>query len=85
MSQITEKQQTLLKAVQEAAEEMYESETNAIYHAIEKIMRQGLIEVALKNANGNQSKAALALGINRATFRTYTKQVGTYTYTPVEG
>ena len=79
MSQITEKQQTLLKAVQEAAEEMHASEMNAIYHAIQKTMRKGVIEVALKNANGNQSKAALALGINRATFRTYSKQVGIYT------
>lgn len=83
MSQLTEKQAVLLKSVQKAAEEMYEAGKPAIYHAIEKNMRQALIEVALKNAHGNQSKAAIALGINRATLRTYAKQVGIYT--PLEG
>ena len=81
--QLTEKQAVLLKAVQEAAEEMYEAGKPAIYHTIKKTIHQALIEVALKNTHGNQSKAAIELGINRATLRTYAKQVGIYT--PLEG
>ena len=81
MSQLTEKQQSLLKAVQDATDELYTSGTPAIYQAIGKVMRLGMLEVALKNANGNQSAAAFALGINRATFRSYAHQTGLLPYT----
>jgi hypothetical protein len=39
--------QTLLKAVQDATDELYTSGTPAIYQAIGKVMRLGMLEVAL--------------------------------------
>jgi Fis family transcriptional regulator len=48
----------------------------ALYAIILSQVEQPLLETALNRANGNQSKAAKMLGINRNTLRKKMKQYG---------
>ena len=44
-------------------------EPNAIYDMIQRVVEKPLLEVVMKHAAGNQSRAAEWLGINRNTLR----------------
>ena len=44
-------------------------EPNAIYDMIQRVVERPLLEVVMKHAGGNQSRAAEWLGINRNTLR----------------
>ena len=44
-------------------------EPNAIYDMIQRVVERPLLEVVMKHAAGNQSRAAEWLGINRNTLR----------------
>ena len=44
-------------------------EPNAIYDMMQRVVERPLLEVVMKHAEGNQSRAAEWLGINRNTLR----------------
>ena len=44
-------------------------EPSAIYEMIQRVVERPLLEVVMKHAAGNQSRAAVWLGINRNTLR----------------
>ena len=44
-------------------------EPTAIYDMIQRVVERPLLEVVMKHADGNQSRAAEWLGINRNTLR----------------
>lgn len=49
---------------------------DGLYHFVMKEVEQPLLETVLKYTNGNQSKAAKLLGINRGTLRKKLQQHG---------
>jgi Fis family transcriptional regulator, factor for inversion stimulation protein len=44
-------------------------EPSAMYEMIQRVVEKPLLEVVMKHADGNQSRAAAWLGINRNTLR----------------
>ncbi len=50
--------------------------TNGLYQMVLGTVERPLLEVVLKHAGGNQTKAAEVLGINRGTLRKKLKQYG---------
>jgi len=45
------------------------TEPSAMYEMIQRVVERPLLEVVMKHADGNQSRAAEWLGINRNTLR----------------
>ena len=51
-------------------------DTTDLYRQVLDEVERPLLEVIMKHTRGNQSKAALCLGLNRATLRTKLKRHG---------
>ena len=51
-------------------------DTTNLYRQVVDEVERPLLEVIMKHTRGNQSKAALCLGLNRATLRTKLKRHG---------
>lgn len=51
-------------------------DTNGVYQLVLAEVEEPLLEAVMKYTRGNQSKAAIILGINRGTLRTKLKKYG---------
>ena len=74
------KQSPLTNAVKQSVASFYrdlgDEKVSGMYHMVVNVVEKVLIEDVLKRSQGNQSIAALALGINRNTLRAKMKKFG---------
>lgn len=67
---------TLEDKIRELDDALYPGKKGALYRAVLERVEKCLIEHILERTEGNQVKAARALGINRNTFRVKIKRLG---------
>ena len=65
------------EAVKTEVQNQFGKNDGAIFNSVLKQVKRGLIQQIMHECHNNQSAAARALGINRASLRTYIKQVFT--------
>ncbi|PID46816.1 MAG: Fis family transcriptional regulator [Proteobacteria bacterium] len=64
------------KAVSDYLELLGEHDATNLYRQVVDEVERPLLEVIMKHTRGNQSKAAMCLGMNRATLRSKLKRHG---------
>jgi DNA-binding protein Fis len=67
------------QAVKQEVQLQMSAESVGIWNSIQHQVKRGAIAQAMHETRNNQKAAALALGINRASLRTYIKRVFTKT------
>ena len=65
------------EAVKTEVQNQFGKNDGAIFNSVLKQVKRGMIQQIMHECRNNQSAAAKALGINRASLRTYIKQVFT--------
>ena len=65
------------QAVKTEVQNQFGKNDGAIFNGVLKQVKRGMIQQIMHECRNNQSAAAKALGINRASLRTYIKQVFT--------
>ena len=65
------------EAVKTEVQNQFGKNDGAIFNSVLKQVKRGMIQQIMHECRNNQSAAARALGINRASLRTYIKQVFT--------
>ena len=64
-------------AVKAEVQMQFSANAGSIWYSIQRQVKRGMIQQIMHECRNNQSAAAKALGINRASLRTYIKQVFT--------
>jgi len=65
------------EAVRQEVQMQFAAKSNGVWSSIQRQVKRGAILQAMHECRNNQSDAAKKLGINRASLRTYIKQVFT--------
>jgi len=65
------------QAVKQEVQLQFAAKSTGILNSVQRQLKRGAIMQAMHETRNNQKAAALALGINRASLRTYIKQVFT--------
>ena len=65
------------EAVKTEVQNQFGKNDGAIFNSVLKQVKRGMIQQIMHECRNNQSAAAKALGINRASLRTYIRQVFT--------
>ena len=67
------------QAVKTEVQMQFAAKSVGVWNSVQRQVKRGAIMQAMHECRNNQKAAALALGINRASLRTYIKQVVTKT------